>query len=74
VYWLAVVMGVNAVIAAFYYLVVVKKMFLDAPEDDAQPVEVPALMRAAMGAVALTLVAGFIYPPIITKLAEHAIF
>ena len=30
VYWLAVVMGVNAVIAAWYYLAVVKRMFFDA--------------------------------------------
>ena len=74
VYWLAIVMGVNAVIALFYYLFVVKKMFLDAPDEDAQPIEVPYLMRAAMGVVALALVAGFIYPPIITKLAEHSIF
>lgn len=74
VYWLAVVMGINAVIALFYYLFVVKKMFLDAPDEGAQPIEVPYLMRAAMGVVALALVAGFIYPPIITKLAEHSIF
>ncbi|HZA39204.1 MAG TPA: NADH-quinone oxidoreductase subunit N, partial [Actinomycetota bacterium] len=32
VYWIAVVMGVNAVIAAWYYLAVVKRMFFDSPE------------------------------------------
>jgi NADH-quinone oxidoreductase subunit N len=71
VYWLAVVMGLNAVVAAWYYLAVVKRMFFDAPEV-AEPVEVPYLMRAAMGAVALLLVAAFIYPPIITQLAERS--
>ncbi|MGH2790110.1 MAG: NADH-quinone oxidoreductase subunit N, partial [Actinomycetota bacterium] len=40
VYWLAVVMGVNTVIAAWYYLAVVKRMFFDAPELE-EPVEVP---------------------------------
>jgi NADH-quinone oxidoreductase subunit N len=73
VYWLAVVMGINAVIAAWYYLFVVKKMFLEAPEAE-EPVEVPYLMRVAMGAAALALVAVFIYPGLLTKLAEHSIF
>lgn len=73
VYWLAAVMGVNATIAAWYYLLVVKKMFLEAPEEDATPVEVPSLVRVAMGAAALALVVGFVYPPIITNLAEHSI-
>ena len=74
VYWLAVVMGVNAVIAAWYYLYVVFKMFFQAPEEDAEPVEVPYLVRATMGVAALALVVGFIYPPIITHLAESSIF
>jgi NADH-quinone oxidoreductase subunit N len=68
-YWLAVVMGVNATIAAWYYLAVVKRMFFDQPEDSA-PVEVPYLLNFAMGAVALALVAAFVYPQLITSLAE----
>lgn len=71
VYWLAVVMGVNAVIAAWYYLAVVKRMFFDAPEDT-EPVEVPYLLKAAMGVAALTLFAAFVYPPLITHLAEQS--
>ena len=73
VYWLAAVMGINATIAAWYYLMVVKKMFLEEPDGDATPVEVPSLMRVAMGIVALALVVGFVYPPIITALAEHSV-
>lgn len=72
VYWLAVVMGVNAVIAAWYYLAVVKRMFFDAPEVP-EPVEVPPLLRVAMGAATLLLVAGFVYPPLITELADRSI-
>ena len=72
VYWLAIVMGINAVIAAWYYLAVVKRMFFDAPED-AAPVEVPGLIRVAMGIATAALVAVFIYPRIITELADRAL-
>jgi NADH-quinone oxidoreductase subunit N len=72
VYWLAAVMGINAVIAAWYYLAVVKRMFFDAPEVT-DPVEVPYLMRLAMGVAAAALVAAFVYPPLITALAERSV-
>ena len=71
VYWLAVVMGVNATIAAWYYLAVVKRMFFDPPVDSA-PVEVPYLLNFAMGAVALALFAAFVYPPIITLVVSKS--
>jgi NADH-quinone oxidoreductase subunit N len=71
VFWLAVVMGVNAVVAAWYYLAVVKRMFFEPPEVS-EPVDVPPLLRVAMGATALALVVVFIYPPVITELAEHS--
>jgi NADH-quinone oxidoreductase subunit N len=72
VYWLAAVMGLNAVIASWYYLAVVKRMFFDPPETD-DVVEVPYLMQAAMGVAALALVAGFIYPQLITHLAANSV-
>ena len=72
VYWLAAVMGVNAVIAAWYYLAVVKRMFLDAPEAE-DPIEVPYLLRATMGVAALALLAVFIYPAFITSLADKSL-
>lgn len=73
VYWLAVVMGLNAVIAAWYYLAVVKRMFFDPPavEMDAE-VEVPYVIRAAMGIAAFALVATFVFPPLVTELAERS--
>ena len=73
VYWLAVVMGLNAVIALWYYLVVVKRMFLDAPETT-EAIEVPPLVRVAMGVAALVLLVGFVYPPVVARLAESSIF
>lgn len=73
VYWIAVVMGVNAVIAAWYYLAVVKRMFFDSPEVP-EPVEVPYLLQGAMGVAAAGLVAAFVYPPLITELADRSTF
>jgi NADH-quinone oxidoreductase subunit N len=72
VYWLAAVMGLNAVIASWYYLAVVKRMFFDPPEID-DVIEVPYLIQAAMGVAALALVAGFIYPQLITHLAANSV-
>ena len=72
VYWLAIVMGVNAVIAAWYYLAIVKRMFFELPELE-EEVSVPPLLRVAMGVSALALFAAFIYPPIITELADRSI-
>lgn len=73
VYWIAVVMGVNAVIAAWYYLAVVKRMFFDTPEVP-ERVEVPYLLQGAMGLTAAALVAAFVYPPLITELADRSTF
>jgi NADH-quinone oxidoreductase subunit N len=72
VYWLAIVMGINAVIAAWYYLAVVKAMFMD-PAETMEPVEVPYLLRAAMGLAAVVLVAACVYPAIITNLIDRSL-
>ena len=72
VYWLAVSLAVHAVIAAFYYLAVVKRMFLDRAEV-AEPFEVPYIMRLAMGVAALALFVGCLYPAFLTNLTEGSI-
>jgi NADH-quinone oxidoreductase subunit N len=69
--WLAVVMGVNAVIAAWYYLAVVKRMFFDTAEEESA-VEVPHMLRVSMGfcaAVLLILLPGL---PLLTNLVERS--
>jgi inner membrane protein len=71
VYWLAVVMAINVVIAAWYYLLVVKKMFLEAPEDETT-FEVSPLLRVATGVAAVALVVAFLYPRLITDVAERS--
>lgn len=73
VYWIAIVMGVNAVVAAWYYLAVVKRMFFDAPETE-QPVIVPTLLKAGMAVAAVALFAVFVYPPLLSELAERSLF
>jgi NADH-quinone oxidoreductase subunit N len=72
VYWLAIVMGVNAVVAAWYYLAVVKRMFMD-PAEVTTRVEVPYLLRAAMSAAAIALVAACVYPGIITNVTDNSL-
>ena len=72
VYWLAAAVAINAVIAAFYYLAVVKRMFMDTA-DVTEPFEIPYLMRIAMGAAVLVLVAGCFYPGFLTNLTEGSI-
>ena len=71
--WLAVVMGLNAVIAAWYYLAVVKRMFFELPEE-ARPVEVPYLLKAAMGVATLLLLVAFVLPHPIAEMAANSVF
>ncbi len=73
VVWLAVVMGLNAVIAAWYYLAVVKRMFFETTEETRE-IEVPYLLKAAMGVATLLLVVGFVLPRPIAQLAADAVF
>lgn len=73
VYWLAVVMAINSVIAVWYYLAVVKRMYFDDPAPEAVgTIEVPSLLRIAMGVAAFALVIVGIYPPLISEFAERS--
>src|SRR6201999_1010586 len=58
-YALAVIVGVNTVIAATYYLRVAKNMWFEAPLDgDTTPIQVPASLRTAL---AVTVVATLVF-------------
>jgi NADH-quinone oxidoreductase subunit N len=72
VYWLAAVMAINAVIAAWYYLAVVKRMFFETPELT-EKIEVPYLMRLGMGVAALALFVIFVYPAFLTRLTDDSV-
>ncbi len=70
---LGVVVGVNSVIALFYYANVVRTMWMEpAPDGDHTPVKVPTALVAAMGiSVVATLVFGF-FPQIAANLGDVA--
>jgi NADH-quinone oxidoreductase subunit N len=65
--WILVAVAVvNSVIAAFYYLNVVRVMFLVPPEEDAAPIHIAAPFGGALAATGvLTLLLGLIPGPLI---------
>jgi NADH-quinone oxidoreductase subunit N len=71
-YILAVVVGVNSVIALFYYARIARMMWMEEPPDgDRTPIRVPVSLSAAMAiTVALTLVVGVV-PYLVTRLTEN---
>ncbi|HVN50973.1 MAG TPA: NADH-quinone oxidoreductase subunit N, partial [Acidimicrobiales bacterium] len=70
-YVLAVVVGVNSVIALYYYLRVARYMFMEeAPDDDRSPIRVPVSLTIALTlTVALTLVYG-VFPSAVTHFTD----
>ncbi len=54
--WLAVIAGINIVISLYYYLMVVKRIFVDAPETSS-PIPVSFSMRLLLGFAILGIVA-----------------
>lgn len=74
-YVLAVVVGLNSVIALYYYANIARTMFMDEPPDgDRTRIAVPVPLVAAVGIAAVaTIVVGFA-PGIVGSLAEHATF
>ncbi|MGQ0520423.1 MAG: NADH-quinone oxidoreductase subunit N [Actinomycetota bacterium] len=70
---LAVIAGVNSVIALFYYASVAREMWMrPAPDDDRSPIQVPAPLAAALGLTAAMVVAVGIYPQAIARLGDLA--
>jgi NADH-quinone oxidoreductase subunit N len=71
-YILAVIVGLNSVIALFYYARIARMMWMEEPPDgDRTPIHVPVSLSAAMAiTVAATLVLG-VAPYLVTKLTEN---
>ena len=70
---LAVIAGVNSVIALFYYAAVAREMWMrPVPDEDRTPIIVPAPLAAALGLTALMVVAFGIYPQAIARLGDLA--
>lgn len=69
---LAVIAGVNSVIAAYYYLNVVRTMWFRVPAEGAAPVQVPAALATSIAiCVALVVVVG-IFPQLVAHLGDLA--
>jgi NADH:ubiquinone oxidoreductase subunit 2 (subunit N) len=71
-YALAIVAIVNSVIAAFYYLNVVRYMFFLPPKDETPVYDPPSLRLALVLTLAMTLVIG-LYPQPFIRLAQGAV-
>jgi NADH-quinone oxidoreductase subunit N len=70
---LAVIAGVNSVIALFYYAAIAKEMWMNpVPDDDRTPVSVPPALAAALGLTTIVVVAIGVYPQAFARLGDLA--
>ena len=71
-YVLAVIVGVNSVIALFYYARIARMMFMEEPVDgDVTPIRVPFSLTAAMAITGVITVALGVFPYLVTRVTEH---
>ncbi|MGH9184432.1 MAG: NADH-quinone oxidoreductase subunit N, partial [Acidimicrobiales bacterium] len=74
-YVLAVVVGVNSVIALFYYARIAQKMWMEeVPDGDTTPIRVPPSLTAALAICAGTTIVLGVVPGVFGELAELATF
>ena len=70
---LAVIAGVNSVIALFYYSSIAKEMWMNpVPDDDRTPVRVPPALATALGLTAAVVIAIGVYPQAFARLGDLA--
>jgi len=70
---LAVIAGVNSVIALFYYASVAREMWMrPVPDDDRTPIRVPPALGAALAITAVAVVAIGVYPQAFARLGDLA--
>ena len=67
--WLAALGALNVAISLYYYLMVVKRMYMDAPRNPS-PIPVSGLTRAALAGLVLgILVVGLVQEPFLARIA-----
>jgi NADH:ubiquinone oxidoreductase subunit 2 (subunit N) len=72
-YTLAVIVGLNSVIALFYYARVAKVMWMDpVPDGDRTPVRVPPAIRSLLVITSVVTLAVGVYPEMITHFSDSA--
>lgn len=70
-YSLAILVGVNSVIALFYYARVAKTMWMDpVPDGDMTPIKVPVSLRAALIITSVATLAIGVYPGVVTHFSD----
>ena len=70
---LAVIAGVNSVIALFYYASVARQMWMSpVPDDDRRPIQVPPSLVAALGICSVFVLAIGVYPQAFAHLGDLA--
>ncbi|HZQ26499.1 MAG TPA: NADH-quinone oxidoreductase subunit N [Acidimicrobiales bacterium] len=70
---LAVIAGVNSVIALFYYANIAREMWMSpVPDDDRTPISVPPGLAAALGISVIVVVAIGVYPQAFAHLGDLA--
>jgi len=70
-YSLAIFIGINSVIAAFYYARVAKAMWFDpVPDGDLTPITIPVSLRAAVVLTAVITLAMGVYPGLVTQFSN----
>ncbi len=68
---LAVIAGVNSVIALFYYASVPKEMWMSpVPDGDVTPIRVPPALAAALAITVIVTIAVGVYPSLFADLAD----
>lgn len=71
-YVLAVLVGVNSVIALFYYARIARMMFMEAPPDgDVTPIRIPVSLTAAMAITGIVTVVLGVFPYLVTRVTEN---
>jgi NADH-quinone oxidoreductase subunit N len=74
-YLLAVVVGINSVIALFYYARVAQAMWMQpAPNDDRTPIRVPPALIGALAICVVVVVVVGVYPQLVAKVGDMATF
>ncbi len=70
--WLAIIGVLNSIIALYYYLVVIKVIYVDRGPDDEKPIDMPAPYGFVMAAstVAVVLLGTFLISPIVDWATE----
>jgi NADH-quinone oxidoreductase subunit N len=69
--WLGAAMAVNTVIALFYYVAILRRMFLAQPSEEATgSIETPVLVRTALAAAAIAIVVVGILPELFAGIAD----